>query len=244
MFNVTASSDDPIYLVLSALDRNEYTPKAGGAASQSNGQALPSWLTFNAKTETFSRTAPSTVPTLTIKVTATDTSALAASETFTASATAPVVKPGITVSAPAAPRTWTDGQSIDLVLPGKTFTDALGLKMTFAAYEEAGPNATSWLHFNPTMDELFGKVPANASGTAWLAVVAASAAQHMSAMDLFPVTLVAGSTQFTPGGVTPMGMAPIAALSHLTNMLLLHFMKTTRRVASLLENRHCPGPAR
>jgi hypothetical protein len=208
-----------------ALPANTFTDPQGQALSyaalQSNGQALPAWLTFNAKTETFSGTAPGTAQSLTVKVTATDTSGLAASETFAASVTAPVVKPGITVSAPTAAQTWTDNQNVDVVLPGKTFTDALGLKMTFAAYEASGPNVTSWLRFNPTTDEFTGKVPANAGGTVWLAVVA-SDAQHMSATDLFPVTFAAGSAHVAPGSVTSLGMAPNVDPSHLANMLVFH----------------------
>jgi hypothetical protein len=208
-----------------ALPANTFTDPQGQAlsytASQSNGQALPGWLSFNAKTETFSGTAPGTAQSLTVKVTATDTSGLAASESFTASVTAPVVQPGITVSAPTAAQTWTDGQNVDVVLPGKTFTDALGLKMTFAAYEVAGPNVTSWLHFNPATDEFIGKVPTNATGTAWLEVVA-SDAQHMSATDLFPVTFTAGSAHVAPGGVTSLGMAPGIDPPHLANMLVFH----------------------
>ncbi|HEY2616958.1 MAG TPA: putative Ig domain-containing protein, partial [Acetobacteraceae bacterium] len=162
-----------------------------------------------------------TVQSLTLKVTATDTSGLAVSDSFAASVAAPVVKPGITVSTPTAPQTWTDGQNADVVLPGKTFTDALGLKMTFAAYEVAGPNVTSWLHFNPATDEFAGTVPSNATGTAWLEVVA-SDAQHMSAADLFPVSFAAGSAHVAPGGVTSLGMAPTVDPSQLANMLVFH----------------------
>jgi hypothetical protein len=211
----------PISLALAA---NTFTDPQGQkltyAASQSNGQALPGWLTFNATNETFSGTAPTTVQSLTVKVTATDTSGLSASETFATSVSAPpAVKPGITVSASTAPQTWIDGQNVDLVLPGKTFTDALGLKMSFAAYEVSGPNVTSWLHFSTTMDEFTGKVPANASGTAWLAVVA-SDAQHMSAIDLFPVTFVSGSAHI--GATQSLAMAPSVDPSHLAGMLVFH----------------------
>jgi hypothetical protein len=54
------------------------TLKAGLA----NGAALPSWLSFNPATATFSGTAPATAQNLLFKVTATDTSALSVSETF------------------------------------------------------------------------------------------------------------------------------------------------------------------
>ena len=189
-------------------------------ATLSNGQPLPAWLGFNAATETFSGTAPQTAQSLTIKVTATDTSGLAVAENFTASVTAPVVKPGITVSAPTAAQTWTDGQNMDLVLPANTFTDALGLKMTFAAYQISGPNLTSWLRFNPATDEFSGKVPANASGTAWLAVVATDA-QHVSAMDLFQVAFVSGSAHVA-GGAASATVALDLDPAHLTAVPAFH----------------------
>lgn len=58
------------------------------SATQSGGSALPSWLTFNAATQAFTGTAPTTPSTLGISITATDTSGLSASETFSASISA------------------------------------------------------------------------------------------------------------------------------------------------------------
>ena len=162
-------------------------------ATLSNGQALPGWLTFNAATETFSGTAPATAQTLNITVTATDTSGLSASESFTAGVQP---APGITVSAPTPTQTWTDGESGNLVLPADTFTDALGLKMTFAAYEVSGPNVSSWLYFNPATDDLCGSVPSTANETVQIEVVATDA-QHMTATDLFDLTLAPASSHIT-----------------------------------------------
>jgi hypothetical protein len=177
------------------------------SATQSNGQALPSWLSFNAATETFSGTAPAAAQSLSIKVTATDSSGLAASESFTASVqpAAPIpipppARPGISVSNATPNQTWTDGQTVNLVLPSNTFTDALGLKMTFAAYELSGPSVTSWLRFSPATDQLYGTVPATASGTVMLEVIATDA-QHMTAVDLFSVTF-APSSGHTASGAT------------------------------------------
>ena len=73
---------------------------------------------------------------------------------------------------PTPNQIWTDGEAVALTLPANTFTDALGLKMTFSAYEFSGPNVTYWLYFNPATDELFGAVPVGMSGTAELAVFA------------------------------------------------------------------------
>jgi hypothetical protein len=192
------------------LPSNTFTDPQGEklsySAVQSNGQSLPSWLTFNAVTETFTGTAPPTAQDLGIEVTATDSSGLSASETFTASVqpalqviTPPVRQPawpGISVTAQTANQVWADGASVNLVLPSNTFTDSLGLRMSFAAYEVSGPNVTSWLYFNPATDDLFGKVPATASGTVQLAVVATDS-WFMQAVDLFSVTLAPASGHAT-----------------------------------------------
>ena len=55
------------------------------AAKQSNGAALPSWLTFNAATDTFSGIVPVNAANFGITVTATDQSGLSAAETFSVS---------------------------------------------------------------------------------------------------------------------------------------------------------------
>jgi Putative Ig domain len=164
------------------------------AATQSNGQVLPSWLTFSAATGAFTGTAPSTAENLGITVTATDSSGLSSSETFTASIqpAAPAVRPGISVSAQTPNQTWIDGQAVNLVLPSNTFTDALGLKMTFVAYENAGPNVTSWLRFNAATDAFYGTVPMTASGKVQLAVVAFDD-RYIEAADVFTVRLAPAS---------------------------------------------------
>jgi hypothetical protein len=62
--------------------------------SQSSGQALTSWLSFNASTKTFSGTVPTSMENLTFKVTATDTGGLSISETFGATVPpVPAAKP-------------------------------------------------------------------------------------------------------------------------------------------------------
>lgn len=212
-----------------ALPANTFTdPQAEHltyGALLTSGQALPAWLSFNATTDTFSGNAPAAAQNLGIKVTATDSSGLVASETFTAAVqpAAPVTtRPGITVTDPTPKQSWTDGQAVTLVLPANTFTDALGLKMTFAAYEVSGPNVTSWLHFNPASDELYGTVPSTATGTIGLDVIA-SDAQNVTASDLFSVTLAAASTHATLAPATAMyGPDSMPAPVSVLGMLGLH----------------------
>ena len=55
-------------------------------------------------------------------------------------------------SGPTPNLTWTDGIPAVSTLPAIIFTDAIGLKMTFAGYELGGLNVTSWLPFDPTAD--------------------------------------------------------------------------------------------
>jgi hypothetical protein len=199
------------------LPANTFTDPQGEAlsytASQANGQALPSWLTFNASTETFSGTAPSSTQSLSLKVTATDTSGLSALETFTANVMAPAPRPGITVTDPTPKQTWTDGQTVNLVLPGNTFTDALGLKMTFAAYEVSGTNVTSWLRFNSGTDTFSGKVPVNESGSAQLEVIATDA-DHATATDLFTVTFGAAGASHPGAALVSVAAASTAPVPY------------------------------
>lgn len=211
-----------------ALPANTFTDPQGQhltyAATLSTGAALPGWLTFNPGTETFSGTAPTTPQSLTLKVIATDSSGLSASETFTATVQPPPLAappPGITVSAPTPNQSWTDGKTADFVLPSSTFTDALGLKMTFTAYQVSGPNSTSWLHFNPSSDELFGAVPANASGTIGIAIVATDAL-HVTAADLFSVSFTTAARTVAPASAAFVGSTSQFDPSHTAGLLAFH----------------------
>jgi len=130
---------------------------------------------------------PNGAQSLTIKVTATDTSGLSASETFAAG-----VKQVLTLAEQTPNQTWDDGQAVNFTLPVGTFTDAVGQRMTFAAYQTSGPSVTSWLRFNELTDTLIGTVPASASGTVGLEVIATDSL-HMTAVDAFSVTFAAGT---------------------------------------------------
>jgi hypothetical protein len=210
-----------------ALPANTFTDPQGEtlsySATQENGTALPSWLVFNATTDTFSGTAPSTAQTVDIKVTATDTSGLATSEEFAAAMQAPLptIQPGITVTNPTPNQTWVDGEAVNLTLPANTFTDALGLKMTFSAYEISGPNVTNWLYFNPATDELFGAVPMSEKGTVQLAVFATDS-RHMMAEDLFSVTFAPSPSGHTGGAQAAIGAVQQVDPSQVAALLAIH----------------------
>jgi hypothetical protein len=192
-------------------------------ATQYNGAALPTWVTFNALTNTFSGIAPANNHNLGIKGTATDTSGLSAAEVFNADVVPapPVIRPEISVT-PTAKQIWTDGQTVDFKLPADTFTDALGLPLRFTAFQVGGPEVTRWLYFDPATDELFGRVPAFAHGTVQLAVIATDAL-HLTAEDVFGVTLAPrpGHAPFSDTAGPP-AMAVLLAPPEPANALPFH----------------------
>jgi len=130
------------------------------AATLSSGAALPSWLSFNATTATFTGTVPNTTAGLGLKVTATDTSGLSASETFSVvtPATAPILV------AQTAMQTWKLGQAVSFTLPANTFTDPQAEKLTYSAKLSSGAALPSWLSFNATTGTFTGTVPNTAAG--------------------------------------------------------------------------------
>ncbi|MBF0562899.1 MAG: putative Ig domain-containing protein, partial [Alphaproteobacteria bacterium] len=129
------------------------------SATLASGAALPSWLKFNATSETFTGTAPSGAATLSIQVTAKDFSGLTASETFSAQIVAP---PTVTSLTPT--QTWTQGQAVNFTLASNTFTDPQGQTLTYTATLANGTALPTWLSFNSTTETFTGTVPGNTSG--------------------------------------------------------------------------------
>ena len=128
-------------------------------ATLSNGAALPSWLTFNASTGTFTGTVPNTATGLSIKVTATDLGGASTSETFSVltPATAPVL------TAQTASQTWNTNQAVNFALASNTFTDPQKETLSFTASQSNGSALPAWLKFNGTTDTFSGTAPATAS---------------------------------------------------------------------------------
>jgi hypothetical protein len=153
------------------------------AATQANGAALPSWLVFNGTTRTFSGTVPGNAAGLAIKVVATDTSGLSASETF--SVLTPAAPPAVT--APTANQTLTNGQTLNFRLAANTFTDPQQQAMTYTATQANGAALPTWLHFNGTTDTFAGTVAANASPLS--IKVTATDTGGLSASETFSVSI-------------------------------------------------------
>jgi hypothetical protein len=155
-------------------------------ATQANGAALPSWLSFNVTTQTFAGTPPAGNTNLSIEVTATDTSGLSASETFAANLVAPTAP---TITNQTAKQNWTIGKAVNFTLASNTFTDPQGENLTYSATLANGSALPSWLHFNGSTDTFTGTVPNSAAGLS--IKVTATDTSGLSASETFAANLVA-----------------------------------------------------
>jgi hypothetical protein len=188
-----------------ALQAKTFTDPQGEtltyAVSQSNGQALPSWLSFTAATETFSGTVPIGVESLTLKVTASNTSFLSGSETF--GVVVPAAAPAVTDQ--TASQNWTEGQKISLVLPANTFTDPQNEALTYTASQSNGQALPSWLSFNAATRTFSGTVPASTENLT--VKLTATDTSHLSASETFGVTVPAsvGSLGAGTTGISSLG---------------------------------------
>jgi hypothetical protein len=157
-------------------------------ATLADGSALPSWLTFNAATQTFSGTAPGYAGALSLKVTATDTGGLSASETFSLNMSAAAPK----LSAQTAAQKWSGNQKVNFTLAANTFTDPQGQKLTYAATQSNGSALPSWLSFNASTRTFSGTAPSSASSLGIR--VTATDQSGLSATETFGVTVAAAAT--------------------------------------------------
>jgi hypothetical protein len=171
-----------------------------------NGQALPSWLTFDATTRAFSGTVPALTNGLSIKVTATDTSGLSGAETFTVStpALAPIV------SAPTPAQTWQQGQAVSFTLAANTFTDPQREAFAYTATLSNGQALPSWLKFTAATQTFSGTVPTGA--TALNLKVTATDSSGLSASESFAASITAAASYFT-SAVSSLGSGSTAAVT-------------------------------
>ncbi|OQW34303.1 MAG: hypothetical protein A4E19_02250 [Nitrospira sp. SG-bin1] len=127
-------------------------------ASLADGSALPSWVSFNPTTRTFTGTPDDDgVGSLDLKVTATDTGNLTASDVFTLTVTnmneAPVV------ATPAADHTTLEDVPFTFVIPANTFLDQdviHGDTLTYGATLANGDPLPAWLSFDSITGTLSG----------------------------------------------------------------------------------------
>ncbi|MEI7152600.1 putative Ig domain-containing protein [Pectobacterium carotovorum] len=169
------------------------------SATLADGTALPSWLSFNPATGTFSGTPGNgDVGNLTIKVTATDGSSASVSTTFGLSVTN--VNDAPVVSGTIAAQSIAQGGSLNVTIPAGTFTDPDGDTLTLSATLADGTALPAWLSFNPATGTFSG-TPANGDVGSLTIKVTATDGSNTSVSTTFGLTVT--NVNDTPVVSTP-----------------------------------------
>ncbi|PXF29264.1 hypothetical protein WH50_21750, partial [Pokkaliibacter plantistimulans] len=156
-------------------------------ATLADGSALPSWLSFNATTRTFSGTPTNDdVGSLSIKVTATDGSNAAVSSTF--SLTVTNVNDAPTTGVISAQRA-TEDSAFTFTVPAGTFSDVdAGDSLTLTATLANGAALPSWLSFNAATGTFSG-TPTNGDVGSLSIKVTATDGSNASVSSSFSLTV-------------------------------------------------------
>jgi len=186
-----------------ALPSGSFTDPDGDtltySATLSNGSALPSWLSFNASTRTFSGTpGQADVGQITVRVTATDPSSSQAYDDFTL--TVDNVNDVPVVNIATADKTVSEDSALSFTLPSNAFTDVDGDTLTLSARLSNGAALPGWLSFNAST-RTFSGTPSQSEVGTFTVRVTASDGRGGTATDNFDVT------------VTNVNNAPVAAMA-------------------------------
>ncbi|MDZ7953955.1 putative Ig domain-containing protein [Nostoc sp. DedQUE09] len=157
-------------------------------ATLDNGDSLPSWLTFNAATKTFSGTPLNeNVGSLNIKVTATDTASAQVSDIFVL--TVKNVNDPPEVFQAIADKEATEDTGFTFTIPDNTFKDVDASDiLTYTATLDNGDSLPSWLSFNATT-QTFSGTPLNENVGSLNIKVTATDTAFAKVSDIFVLTV-------------------------------------------------------
>jgi hypothetical protein len=186
-----------------AVPAGTFTDPQGLALSYSgsltDGSALPSWLSVDAKTGTITGTAPTTGESIQVRLIATDGVGYTGYDDFILNVPSPLA-PELKDSVPD--QNWVNGQTIKLVLPTDTFSDPQGEALTYTATQGNGSVLPSWLQFNASTLTFSGTVPSNAAPLT--VTVTATDASGLTGAETIAIG-VSGTTPTTSGTLTGTG---------------------------------------
>ena len=185
------------------LPANSFTDVDAGdtlsyAATQFNGSALPSWLSFNAATRTFSgMPLNADVGTHSVKVTATDTASAAVSDVFDIVVANTNDAP--TVANALADQSATKNTAFSFQVPVETFADVdVGDTLTYSATRADGSALPAWLGFDAAT-RVFSGTPGGGDVGSLDVAVAATDSAGASVVDSFALTVYPGVVYGTFG---------------------------------------------
>ena len=150
-------------------------------ATQADGTALPTWLSFTASTRTFSGTAPSATGTVSVKVTASDGTE-SVSDTFDIA----ITNTAPTVANPIPDQVATKDVAFRYAFPANAFADAdVGDSLTYTATQGDGGALPAWLTFAAST-RTFSGTP-TATGSVSVRVTASDGTASVS--DTFDIAI-------------------------------------------------------
>jgi Ca2+-binding RTX toxin-like protein len=164
------------------------------AATLADGTALPTWLTFDAITKTFSGTpANAQVGAVDIKIVAVDRSGAKAEDIFKLTVQnvndAPILQQSI------ADRSVNANTALNFTLPTGTFTDIdAGDVLAYTATLADGNALPTWLSFNANTRTFSGTPSIEQMGVVDIKIIATDVA-GTSATDIFRITVNSGLTE-------------------------------------------------
>ena len=159
------------------------------SATLANGDPLPTWLTFNAATRTFSGTpANGDVGQITVRVTATDGSSAAISDDFVITVANVNDAPSVANNIPDQ-KNATEDHPFSFQFAGNTFADVdAGDVLTYSATLANGDPLPTWLTFNAAT-RTFSGTPANGDVGAITVRVTATDGSSAAISDDFVITV-------------------------------------------------------
>lgn len=165
------------------------------AATLMDGSALPTWLTFDPVTRTFSGApANAHVGAILVKLTATDTFGVSATDTFTVTVDNTNDAPTITDS--IADQTATEDQSFAFEFDSSLFVDVdAGDSLTYLATLSDGSALPTWLSFNAET-RTFSGIPSNGDVGEISVRVTAADSSGASVSDTFDI--IVGNVNDSP----------------------------------------------
>lgn len=158
------------------------------SANLANGAALPTWLSFNATTRTFSGTPDNAqVGSLDLRVTATDTGKLTASDVFALRVIN--VNDAPTVANPLVDQTVSEDAPFSIQVSSNAFADEdAGDVLTYSASLANGAALPSWLNFNAATRTLSGTPDDAQIGNLDLRITATDTG-NVTASDVFTLAV-------------------------------------------------------
>lgn len=158
-------------------------------ATLQDGSSLPSWLTFNTATHTFSGTPNSSAAGLySITVTASDGNGGQVSDTFELEVFPDTGNQAPEVNNPLVDQSATERAAFNYTFASNSFADADGDSLSYSAMLDDGTSLPSWLTFNAATRTFSGTPDSNAAGF-YSVVVTASDGQGGQISDTFELTV-------------------------------------------------------